>query len=324
MKYVKRVVGWVCFVVGLLVLLQGVSWVVQPKDNTVEAGMERVQANGILGEPPDTIDVLILGNSEAHTAFSPMLLWKQTGYTSYTCGTDAQVLPYSKTMLKRALEKQKPKVVILEALNLYHNMTAGDMYLEELSDRLPVFRYHDRWKRLSQRDFTGPVETTGRNLYKGHVPKMKVDPWEGGDYMAPTGVPARIARTNRLYVQWIQKICQDHGAQLILVSAPSPANWSDARGLGAAAFAGELGCPYLDLNREQAALGLDWSKDTYDKGDHLNNAGATKVTRRLGEYLQALGILTDHRGDPRFSDWDALLKDYEAFLAQQEEKKPGA
>ena len=115
---------------------------------------------------------------------------------------------------------------------------------------------------------------------------------------------------NQYYVKAIKELCDRHGAQLLLVSTPSPVNWSYERHNGIQKFADELGCDYVDLNLE--SLGIDWTKDTFDKGDHLNHFGSVKVTSFLADYLRDRGGLTDHRTDPAYSGWDQALKDYEA------------
>ena len=317
MLYFKRLLGWSAFLAGLMVLLSAMSGVVVPKDNTTAAGMEQIRANGILGEPAGTIDLLVLGDSEAHTSFSPPLLWKQTGYTSYTCGTDSQKLTYSKTMLERALQRQRPKVVMLEALAVYRNITLKDTALEELSRHFPVFRYHNRWKSLSPQDFAPAASAaTSRNPYKGHRPNRAVNPYEQGAYMFPTEEVEKIPVVNRLYVHAIQALCAENGARLLLFSAPSPVNWSWSRHNGIQALAAELGCDYLDLNLPEADPGIDWSQDTYDQGDHLNHTGAAKVTAALGGYLQDTGLFTDHRPDATYSPWVQALEEYERLLQQ--------
>lgn len=304
----KRAVAWLLCLAGLAAALAGASWVVLPKDNTEQAGMEQVRANGILAEPPDTIDVLILGDSESYHSISPRLLWEQTGYTSYTCGTDAQRLPYTRTMLERALEKQRPKLVILETLAIYRPIKLDHVVQEELSRVFPVFRYHDRWKSLTWSDLTGPVEATRRDLGKGYAHITSVDPCGNKAYMHPTDQAASIAVINQYYVRAIQALCRRYGARLLLVSTPSPVNWTYERHNGIARFAGQLGCDYLDLNLEQDALQMDWSRDTFDRGDHLNHFGAEKVTRFLAGYLQELSLLTDHRGEAAYAEWDAGQK----------------
>lgn len=308
----KRALGLLSFFLGLAVLLQALSWLTLPKDNTAEAGMEHPRANGILGERPDSIDLLILGDSEAYTAISPLLLWEQRGYTSYVCATSSQRLSYTKVMLERAFRSQKPRLVLLETLPIYRRVSLQDVLFNELSQFFPVFRYHDRWKRLTLQDLTGPVRAQATDPNKGYVPIQKIVPYQPGDYMAPGSEPAPPAAVNKLYIRLIRDLCREHGAQLLLVSTPSPFNWSYARHEGVQALAQELDCPYLDLN---LTLPMDWSTDTYDKGDHLNCRGAEKVTRCLGDYLAEQGLLPDRRQDPAFQSWHQALRQYKAGQA---------
>ena len=46
-------------------------------------------------------------------------------------------------------------------------------------------------------------------------------------------------------------------------------------------------------------------------GDHLNYYGAYKVSNYLGNYLNKLDILEDHRGNDYYSSWDNALKPYQ-------------
>lgn len=315
MKFVKGMARCLVFGLGLLFLLQVASWAVMPRAAR-DAGMEETRANGILDEKPGSIDVVVLGDSEAYRSISPLLLWKNTGYTSYVCATSSQKLTYSKTMLTRALRKQKPKLVILETLAIYRHMSLGDVLFNEVSEQMPIFRYHNRWKELLNKQSGSTMDATDiarSTSGKGHLYNNSVDPCWPGDYMRQTAERETIPMTNRLFVKTIQRMCEENGAKLLLVSAPSPVNWSYRRHNGIEAFAQELGCPYIDLNL-RTELGIDWSQDTYDKGDHLNYTGAVKVTNYLSSYLQKQGLLTDHRGDPAYAGWDEAFQNYQKLI----------
>ena len=112
-RFLKHTLRCVVFLAVLALLLTGVSQLVRPKNNTRSDGIHDPAANGILGEPDNTIDLLILGDSESYSAFIPMQLWQQYGYTAYCCGTSRQTLYYSEAFLHKAFQKQSPKLVIL-------------------------------------------------------------------------------------------------------------------------------------------------------------------------------------------------------------------
>ena len=109
---------------GIFVLLLHVGSVVAaPKSNTTEAGMEGrdIPAAGVMAEPEDSLDVIVLGDSEGHSAISPTVLWKEYGITSFVCSQSGQRAVEAYYMLKKVLSVQKPKVVILETDLFYHS-----------------------------------------------------------------------------------------------------------------------------------------------------------------------------------------------------------
>ena len=61
-------------------------------------------------------------------------------------------------------------------------------------------------------------------------------------------------------------------------------------------------------------IGLNWLKDTRDKGTHLNVYGAKKVSKNIGKYLVDKYSLKDLRDDKELSElWE---KDYEQYKKQ--------
>lgn len=296
------------FVLILLALLLGTSYIFMPKDNKKESGMDFVDANGILGEKEGSIDVLIVGDSESYSSFSPMYMWENHGFTSYVCGTSAQPLYDSLRFIEQALRRQSPSVVILETNAVFRKKDIGSFLLSALQSRFSVFLYHDRWKSMGLQDLYASTAYTWTNDFKGYRYSEKVQPAEKKNYMAPTEHIHSIPDLNLLYLQKIHNLCQEKGAQLILVSTPSPINWNYAKHNAIRAFAGEHEIPFLDLNLEP--LGIDWSNDTRDKGDHLNCYGAAKVSDFMGTYLTTSFLFQDRRQDEHYQNWNDALKRY--------------
>lgn len=305
---IKTMVRCAAFLSGLAVLLLLTSKIIVPKNNAKENGILDPSANGILGEPEQTIDVLFLGDSECYSAFIPLRLWEKHGITSYNCGTALQNLYYTEEFLEKAFQKQSPKVVVLETNAIFRDFSVGASAVHKFNQWFPVFQYHDRWKHLKpgEINLTDAAYTHKENA-KGYVRYNEVSPAKPGDYMAPTQETEPVSVRNYAYVKDFRDYCNKHGARLILVSTPSTVNWNMKRHNGIRKLADELQVDYYDLNGSTAPVQIDWSKDTRDKGDHMNHTGACKVTDWLGDYLIRTKLVGSRKDDERCKGWDAAL-----------------
>ena len=92
--------------------------------------------NGFNALEDNTVDVLFVGSSSIHDGISPMKLYEETNISSYNMSVSGQTMGTNYYMLKYAFETQKPKVVFLNALNLY-----GEEYnvpWRYIADNLPL------------------------------------------------------------------------------------------------------------------------------------------------------------------------------------------
>lgn len=315
----KHTLQSAAFLCGLLVLLLGLSRLLEPKGNRKADGMHDSSAYGVTAEPENTLDVLILGDSESYSSLIPLYLWQDYGFTSYVCGTPNQRLFYSEEFLTRAFQKQSPKLVILETNALYRKFSRKETLSRYLNEWLPVFRYHDRWKTLTTRDFSFKKDYTHRVTNKGYWYNTTAKTAVLKDYMAPSDKAEAIIDKNEKSLARIEKLCRQNGATLMFLSTPSTKNWNSRRHNGVQALADRYGVAYLDMNAVWKDVGIDWKTDSRDAGDHLNYFGAKKATRYLGDYLKRQQDLPDHRKDPAYQSWWDALKTFQ----KQTEKPSG-
>lgn len=315
MLYIKRTIKIITFILGLGILLRLTSILFMPKTNKPNAGIEESNANGILGEKENTIDVVVLGDSETYSAFSPLNIWNEAGYTMYVCGTNGQTLDYSLNMLERSFEKQHPKIVILETNAIYRKVSKSNAFIMQLGKSFSIFDYHDRWKSLTKADFSTVKHFTWSDDTKGYRYNNTIEPSYNTDYMKNSEKISKIPKINERFLKKIKDCCDKHGAKLILISSPSSKNWKYPHHNGIQKIANELGCDYLDLNLLNDQLSIDWSHDTRDKGDHLNYYGAKKVSTYVASYLQGLNMLADHRDDANYVHWNDSYKKFKLTIA---------
>lgn len=306
----------VTFVVIFCILLYLSSKIIIPKSNK---DLMYFNAGGIMSLPKNTLDYIVIGNSNAVEGFSPLDIWKSFGYAGYTCGEPWQNTTGSYYMLKTILKTQSPKVVILDTDTLYERKTTLASLENDANIALhylvPIFRYHNYWKRLSPNDFLMKTNYTWHHVDYGHAVLTKTIGYTGTKYMAPTEKIQKMTPQMELYLDRIVALCKEKGIALVLVSIPSPTYWTMAQHNAVKEYAGESGINYIDLNLNYQDYGLNWATDTRDRGEHLNCYGARKVSNYLGKFIKENYSLPDHLSDPAYAQWEKDYANYQKYIS---------
>ncbi len=310
MKYRKNLL----FIFVFFCLLSWSARIVEPKAYTIESGVESrdIHAINVLSEPPQTLQVLFLGDSEIQTGVLPMELWNTYGITSYVCGQSGQRTMESYFWLKKVLKTQTPKLVVLETDQFYHcrdmQTELKHMIKNTAHYYFPVFKYHNRWKTWGNSG--NIVSITERNPLKGYNYHDETKPYTGRIYMKETDKKEKSKLFVRFWMDRILNLCRENDIDVLLLGIPAPLNWSYERHNEVNEYALGKGVPYVDLNLMAKDLGMNWETDTMDGGDHLNINGAKKVTAYLGAYLKRNYALTDFRENRMYQYWNRDWKKY--------------
>ena len=290
-------------------------------------------------------DVIFVGDCEVYENFSPITMWEDYGITSYIRGSAQQLIWQSYYLLEETLEYEKPEVVVFNVLSMkydtpqkeaYNRMTldgmkwskskvddirASMMEDEEFADYVfPILRYHSRWQELTSDDFKY-LFTRRPVSQSGYYMRIEVKPAQ--TFPKPKKLANyEFGENSWKYLEKMRKLCEEKGIQLILVKAPSlyPA-WYDEWEDQIEEYAKTYELPYynfLDLTDE---VGIDFTKDTYDGGLHLNLSGAEKMGAYFGKILREEFQVPDRRNDEKIASvWaEKCAAYYDMEKRQQEE-----
>lgn len=270
-------------------------------------------------------DVIFVGDCEVYENFSPITMWEDYGITSYIRGSAQQLIWQSYYLLEETLEYEKPEVVVFNVLSMkydtpqkeaYNRMTldgmkwskskvddirASMMEDEEFADYVfPILRYHSRWQELTSDDFKylftrRPVSQSG--YY------MRIDVKPAQTFPKPKKLANyEFGENSWKYLEKMRKLCEEKGIQLILVKAPSlyPA-WYDEWEDQIEEYAKTYELPYYNFLELTDEVGIDFTKDTYDGGLHLNLSGAEKMGAYFGKILREEFQVPDRRNDEKIA-----------------------
>lgn len=290
-------------------------------------------------------DVIFVGDCEVYENFSPITMWEDYGITSYIRGSAQQLIWQSYYLLEETLEYEKPEAVVFNVLSMkydtpqkeaYNRMTldgmkwskskvddirASMMEDEEFADYVfPILRYHSRWQELTSDDFKylftrRPVSQSG--YY------MRIDVKPAQTFPKPKKLANyEFGENSWKYLEKMRKLCEEKGIQLILVKAPSlyPA-WYDEWEDQIEEYAKTYELPYYNFLELTDEIGIDFTKDTYDGGLHLNLSGAEKMGAYFGKILREEFQVPDRRNDEKIASvWaEKCAAYYDMEKRQQEE-----
>lgn len=281
-------------------------------------------------------DVLFVGDCEVFSNVSPITLYNGYGIASYIRGSAQQLVWHSYYLLEDALRTDAPAVVVFNVLALkygepqseaYNRMTIDGMRWngskvgavfasmtegeDPVSYLFPLLRFHTRWSELSMEDFR-EFFTTPDVSHAGYLMRTEVRPVT----KTPTPAPLLALHLPETSMEWLDRLyalCEKNGAKLVLIKSPSiEPYWYDEWDADVRAFAEARGIPYWNTLQCNDEIGIDYSADTCDMGQHLNVYGAEKLSHWLGKRLKEQFELPDRREDAEYRKvWEEKTERYE-------------
>ena len=285
-------------------------------------------------------DVIFLGDCEFYETISPITLWEDYGVSSYVRGSPQQLIWQSYYVLLDTLKHETPKVVVFNAMamkigevqseaytrltldglkDINYRLKAAKLSLKEENESLlsyvfPLLRYHSRITDLNKDDFDYFFQ---RDLisHHGYLMQTSIDPQTEEHFQTPL-FDYSFADICWEYLDKIADLCEENGIQLILFKAPTISwqyPWYEEWDEQLVSYAESRNLLYLNGISYADDMGLDMTKDTYDKGVHLNVYGAEKCSRFLGNILRNDYSVPDGRNNSaQVNAWTPVCERYHA------------
>ena len=266
-------------------------------------------------------EVIFIGDCEVYANFSPMVMYEQEGISSYVRGTSQQLVWQSYGILKETLKYETPKVVVFNVNSLRYSEPVSEAYNRLTLDKMkwskekveminasmtkdetfisyvfPILRYHSRFSELNKEDFEYMFKEK-KNTFNGFLINKKVKP--AGNLPTKKVLPDYNFSENCIkYLDKMTQICKDNNIKLVLIKAPSLyPYWYDEYNNQIIQYAEKNNLDFYNLKEVADLVGIDYEKDTYDGGLHLNLTGATKLSTYFSKILKENYELKDYRKD---------------------------
>lgn len=290
----------------------------------------------------DEYDVLFFGSSHITRSVIPMELWKEYGITSYNLGNLGQLIPVNYWVLKDALNRVKPKVVVIDVypLSMNEKTNVGSFFgimhetfdvipfsitkMQALSDLLdfddaiqyifPLEYFHINWENF-------------HSFYSDATSRKSIS--KGGQLYVSDGTETIVTLNNpfynsnetyyeeettaKVYLRKIIELCNDNGVDILLLNTPYDEDVEDVKWNNSAQLiADEYNVNYLNCCKMDSPV--NFRVDYYDGGKHVNPSGARSITKIIGKYLREKYNLNLEHSNEIVNRWNYY---YEEYLGQK-------
>ncbi len=293
-------------------------------------------------DDPTDHNVVFIGDCELYENISPVYLWENYGINSYIRGSAQQLIWQSYYLAEETIKQEHPDIIVFNVLSMKYNEPQNEAYNRMSIDGMkwssskinnikasmtedehfidyvfPLLRYHSRWSDLNTDDVEYLFDRN-KVSFNGYYMRVDVKPAEN----VPEGKPLpdyMFGENAYTYLDKLTKLCKDNDVQLILVKAPTLypywyPQWDDQ----IKTYAKKNDLPFINFLEYQDEMGIDWTKDTYDGGLHLNLAGAEKLSKLFGDILTQEYNVPDRRGEEELDKyWDGVIKRYNQEIERQ-------
>ena len=297
---------------------------------------------GFYAEKENTLDVILVGSSPVYPAYSAPKLYGEQGIASYPLSSNNQRPKAIKYLLKEAQKTQDPSLFVIEMKmftmpdeewedtmaftrgvtdNMKYSLNRIDAIRALVSDKkerytyyFDIFKYHSNWKTMVLPSQLACWHYEKPHPLKGLEIKLGVGPAVRQDVSGVTGQKRPAAEQEEVLKDLLAYLGTTGKEALFLISPYTMEESEKMQYNYMAPLIGEQGYAVLDLNEYTDQMGLDFSTDFYDYGDHVNALGEAKCTAFLGQYLKEHYELPDRRGQDGYESWDRA---YELYLTEQ-------
>jgi len=307
------------FIVLLASIVLFLEGILQSSDDVVK----RVRAINSL--TPNSVDIMIIGNSHAYCTFDPSIIGDVTGKSVYNAALPSQKIDTVYYNLVDLLKHQQPDIVIFEAFAFGRSDMKNDGFVsnvdalnpsfnkliacfEIFSDKFDafkmsfrLFRSHSNWKRAALvkenlkymlgRTDGGQRGNEGFYALKTKMSETTIKKYENSTTSKYTPV---INDYSIAYFDRIAQLCRSKGIRLIVTMSPfnkiyqQKINYVDIYNKMSVICKGAK-VEYIDFNMKYDELGLGYGdfEDSFHNAQHTNIWGAEKVSRYMSNYIQS-------------------------------------
>lgn len=327
-----KIVRCALFLLIFVFVFIGVSYALRP------LGAEEISFKSFYAEDKKTLDVVYIGGSVCVVDWMPYTAWSEQGITSYALGKSTlysfNVLP----LVKEALTRQSPELLIIDLRPFEYTGTEREVYkynflrlasampatspnrlkilqnglkysvdLDEtdtaLSFYIDLIRYHSLWEDVNLLSLEYALPGLYSNNTKGFVfisKYMRIELNDNSDDKEETPCPAVTEED----LNELMAFLKGKGLDALFVVAPYKESAEQREQYNyLAKKITDNGFQYLNSNDYYREMGIDGTREFYNE-DHPNIFGAEKYTAFLSQYIDQLYDLPDRRGDEKYAKWE--------------------